>query len=152
MPIKPATKEDAPFLLRKIKELAAFENAADKVTLTLEQFIKDGFGPTPLFKAVVLNSGNADAGFALYYNRYSTWKGKALYLEDLYISPEFRNKGLGKELMNFLIKEANETGCSRFEWQVLNWNTPAIEMYKKLGAEIDDEWLNCRLKEEQLRP
>ena len=149
--IRKAKKEDAAFILQMIKELAKFERAPEKVTLTLEQLTKDGFNAKPLFEALILENSNGQSiGFALYYNRYSTWRGKTLYLEDLYIIPSERGSGLGIKVMEYLRREAIDTGCARFEWQVLDWNSPAIEFYEKLGAELDGEWINCRIEGDAL--
>lgn len=150
--IRKAIVEDATFILEMIKELAHFEKAPEKVTLQLEQLIQDGFGENPLYEAIIIYDENGESiGFGLYYNRYSTWKGKSLYLEDLYIKPSARGRGYGKRVMHYLKEHAITTGCSRFEWQVLEWNEPAIRLYEKLGAEIDAEWMNCRLEGDALK-
>lgn len=146
-----AKKEDGPFIFELINKLAEFERAADKVIIDLEQLVKDGFGEDPLYFAHILECDGKRAGFTLCYYRYSTWKGRSLYLEDLFVLPEFRKRGLGKLALTQLKKLANEVGCGRFEWQVLDWNEPAIEFYKSIGAELDPEWINCRLEGETLR-
>lgn len=146
-----ATKEDSAFIFKLINELAKFEKAADKVAINLEQLERDGFGSDPLYFAHILEFNGKKAGFTLCYYRYSTWKGKSLYLEDLFVLPEYRGQGLAKLALNKLKAHANEVGCGRFEWQVLDWNEPAIEFYKSIGAELDSEWINCRLEGISLR-
>lgn len=141
-----ANIEDCEFIFQLIKELAVFEKAGDKVTLTLEQLKKDGFGEESLYFSHILEWNGERAGFTLCYYRYSTWKGKSLYLEDLFVLPEYRGKGLAKMALSELKKHANDVGCGRFEWQVLDWNETAIEFYKSIGAELDPEWINCRLE------
>ena len=148
--IREAKKSDGPFILEMIKQLAKFEKALDKVTLDLETLIQDGFAENPLFHSLIIEEADVPIGFALYYNRYSTWKGKSLYLEDLYIKPEHRGRGYGLAVMKYLAKLAVESECKRFEWQVLDWNEPAIKLYKTLSAEIDGEWLNCRVENQAL--
>lgn len=143
--------DDCEFIYQLIKDLAVFEKAGDKVTLTLEQLKKDGFGEEPLYFSHILEWSGERAGFTLCYYRYSTWKGKSLYLEDLFVLPEYRGKGLAKMALSELKKHANDVGCGRFEWQVLDWNEPAIEFYKSIGAELDPEWINCRLEGHALR-
>ncbi len=134
------------FIFDMIKGLAAYEKAPEQVTLSLDQLKLDGFGDSPLFNAIILELDDLPVGFSLFYNRYSTWKGKSLYLEDLYILPEHRGNGLGKDAMLYLAKLAIDTNCGRFEWQCIDWNEPAINFYKSLKADIDGEWLNCRLE------
>ncbi|MCB0280649.1 MAG: GNAT family N-acetyltransferase, partial [Calditrichaeota bacterium] len=117
--------------------------------VSVEQLERDGFGTSPLFEALILEFNSETVGFALFYYRYSTWKGKSLYLEDLYVDPEYRNNGIGLAVMKHLVNHAIKTDCKRFEWQVLDWNTPSIEFYKKIGAELDSEWINCKLRHSQ---
>lgn len=149
--IRPAIKKDAPFILEMIKELATFEEAADQVELSLAALEKDGFGENPLYQSLIIeNEDKHSIGFCLFYYRYSTWKGKSLYLEDLYIQPAHRGNGAGKMVMEYLIGLAKSTGCGRFEWQVLDWNSKAIKLYESLGATLDGSWINCRI-EEQLK-
>lgn len=149
--IRSAIKEDAPFILEMIKELATFEKAADQVEISLATLEKDGFGENPLYQSLIIENAEKRAiGFCLFYYRYSTWKGKSLYLEDLYIKPADRGNGAGKMVMEYLIDHAKTTNCGRFEWQVLDWNTKAIKLYESLGATLDASWINCRI-EEQLK-
>lgn len=143
--IRRAVKEDCPRLLELVKELAVYERAPDEVTVTLEHFEESGFGKNPVWWAFVAENENGIQGFALYYIRYSTWKGQAMYLEDILVTESARGKGIGKLLMDQLILEAREKGFDRIIWQVLEWNEPAINFYKKYNAEFDAEWTNCRI-------
>lgn len=146
MKIRKARAQDSESILEMIHELAEFEKAKDKVDLSLDQFVEDGFGQSALFEALIVEVDGQNIGFSLFYNRYSTWKGKSLYLEDLYIKPAYRGKGYGKEVMLYLTELAKKTNCLRFEWQVLDWNTGAIKFYKGLGADLDGKWINCRIE------
>ncbi|HEY0680603.1 MAG TPA: GNAT family N-acetyltransferase [Chitinophagaceae bacterium] len=140
--IRRAVKEDCPRMLELIKELAVYERAPDEVTVTLEHFTKSGFGPNPVWWAFVAEENGVIAGFALYYIRYSTWKGQRMYLEDFIVTDEHRGKGIGKLLFDRLIIEAREKGWNAIGWQVLKWNEPAINFYKKYNAALDGEWYN----------
>lgn len=148
--LRVATKEDCPRLMELVHELALFEKAPDEVTVTLDEFIGAGFGAKPVWKAFVAEADGVIVGFAVYYIRYSTWKGSRLYLEDLIITEAYRGKGLGKLLFNRLIQEARELGFSGMVWQVLDWNEPAINFYNKYEANIEAGWLNASLSREQL--
>jgi GNAT superfamily N-acetyltransferase len=143
--IRKATKEDCPMLLDLIHELATYEKAPHEVTVTPGHFIESGFGEKPVWWAFVAEVENQIVGFALYYIRYSTWKGQAMYLEDILITNEMRSKGIGKLLFDRLIEEAKEKKFNRIIWQVLDWNEPAINFYKKYNADIDAGWLNCSI-------
>ncbi|SDE69412.1 L-amino acid N-acyltransferase YncA [Mucilaginibacter pineti] len=145
-----AVKEDCPRLMELVHELALFEKSPEEVTVTLDEFIEAGFGAKPVWKAFVAEVEGAIVGFAVYYIRYSTWKGSRLYLEDLIITEAYRGKGLGKLLFNRLIQEAKELGFSGMVWQVLDWNEPAINFYNKYEANIEAGWLNASLSKEQL--
>jgi GNAT superfamily N-acetyltransferase len=148
--IRVAEKNDCPRLLELISELALFEKAPEEVTVTLAQFEDAGFGLKPVWKAFVAEADGFVVGFALYYVRYSTWKGCRLYLEDLIVTEAYRGKGIGTLLIKTLIKEALEKGFSGMLWQVLDWNEPAIAFYKKLNASFDASWTNVSLAKEQL--
>ncbi|MBC7875493.1 MAG: GNAT family N-acetyltransferase [Ferruginibacter sp.] len=149
--IRKAIKEDCPRLLELITELAIYEKAPDDVTVTPEHFADSGFGEKPVWWAFVAETpaksgeGNEVQGFALYYIRYSTWKGQAMYLEDILVTESMRGNKIGKLLFERLIEEAKEKKFNRIIWQVLDWNEPAINFYKKYNADFDGEWLNCSL-------
>lgn len=143
--IRRAVKEDCPRLLELVRELAEYERAPQEVTITQEHFTESGFGPNPVWKAFVAELDGKVEGFALYYVRFSTWKGQRMYLEDILVTERLRGMGAGKLLMDRLIVEARELGFSGIVWQVLEWNDPAINFYKKYNAAFDPEWVNCSI-------
>jgi GNAT superfamily N-acetyltransferase len=145
MNIRGAERKDCPRLMQLVNELAVYEKAPEEVTVTLEHFEESGFGDKPVWWAFVAEENGVILGFALYYIRYSTWKGQAMYLEDILVTESARGKGIGSLLFDRLIEEAKERGFNRIIWQVLEWNEPAINFYKKYNAEIDEEWLNCSI-------
>jgi RimJ/RimL family protein N-acetyltransferase len=143
-----ANEEDMGDVLSFIKMLAAYEKAPNEVIVTEDQLIKDGFGEQPRFEVYLAkdtNNSNKTAGLCFFSYKYSTWKGLSLYLEDLFILEEARRQGLAQEFIRLLCLKAKEMNCQRFEWQVLDWNKPAIDFYKNIGAEFDGEWLNVRM-------
>ncbi|HEY2582941.1 MAG TPA: GNAT family N-acetyltransferase [Mucilaginibacter sp.] len=148
--IRFAKKEDCPRLLELVHELALFERAPEEVTVTLQEFEDAGFKENPVWKAFVAEVDGLIVGFALYYVRYSTWKGCRLYLEDLIVTETMRGNGAGKLLFNRVIEETKILGYSGMVWQVLDWNEPAINFYKKYEANIEAGWLNAALSKEQL--
>jgi GNAT superfamily N-acetyltransferase len=144
--IRRAKKEDCVRLLELVTELAIYERAPNDVTVSLEHFIESGFGENPVWWAFVAEENGYIQGFALYYIRYSTWKGQAMYLEDIIVTDDTRGKGIGKLLFDRLIVEAKEKKFNRITWQVLEWNEPAINFYKKYeNVHFDGGWLNCSL-------
>jgi GNAT superfamily N-acetyltransferase len=143
--IRKAIKEDCPRLLELIKELALYEKAPEEVTVSIEHFEESGFGENPVWWAFVAEADGKVNGFALYYIRYSTWKGQRMYLEDILVTERWRGKGLGKLLFDRLMVEAKDRELNGIVWQVLDWNEPAINFYKKYNASFDGEWVNCAI-------
>jgi GNAT superfamily N-acetyltransferase len=148
--IRVAQRDDCPRLMELVNELALYEKAPEEVTVTLQEFEDAGFGAKPVWKAFVAEADGLIVGFAVYYIRYSTWKGCRLYLEDLIVTEDYRGKGVGKLLFDRLITETKELGYSGMVWQVLDWNEPALNFYKKYEASIEAGWLNGSLSKEQL--
>lgn len=145
-----AIKTDCERILELINELAVYEKAPEEVTVMLDEFIDAGFGEDPVWKAFVAeDSTEGIIGFALFYTRYSTWKGRRLYLEDFLVTESYRGKGAGKLLFERVIKEAKENNYNGMVWQVLDWNEPAIHFYKKYQAHIEEGWLNASFSKEQ---
>ena len=144
--LREARSEDCARLLDLVRELAAFERAPHEVTITLEAFRETGFGPAPVWKAFVAEAEDGSIpGFALYYLRFSTWKGIRMYLEDILVTASMRSQGIGSMLMDRCILEARTKGYDAIVWQVLNWNQDAIRFYERFGARMDDQWLNATL-------
>ncbi len=148
--IRVAVKADCERLLELINELALYERAPEEVTVTLAEFEEAGFGKNPVWKAFVAELDGIIQGFALYYIRYSTWKGCRLYLEDFLVTESLRGKGIGKILFETIIQEAKDLGFNGMTWQVLDWNEPALNFYKKYEAQIESGWLNGSLSKEQI--
>lgn len=148
--LREAVREDCPRLLELVHELALFEKAPEEVTVTLEEFENAGFGEKPVWKTFVAEVNGVIVGFALYYIRYSTWKGCRMYLEDLIVTESCRGCGVGRLLFDRLIVEAREMGFNGMSWQVLDWNEPAIKFYKKYEAALDGAWINGSLSKEQI--
>lgn len=150
--IRPATPEDAAVILGFIIELAVYEKAGHEVEATEETVRSSIFGEGSVTDAVILEADGKPAGFAVWFYSYSTWQAKnGLYLEDLYVSPDFRGSGAGKLLLKHLARVAVEKGCGRFEWSVLDWNEPAIRVYDAVGAEPQNEWIRYRLAGQKLK-
>jgi GNAT superfamily N-acetyltransferase len=144
--IRKAVRSDCPAMLELVRELAVYEKAPDEVTVDPLHFEESGFGNNPVWWALVAESEEGNVvGFALYYIRYSTWKGQVMYLEDLLVTEKMRGHGIGHQLVDTLIKEAREKGFRRIVWQVLEWNEPAINFYRKYHASFDPEWVNVTL-------
>jgi GNAT superfamily N-acetyltransferase len=145
-----ALKEDCPRLMELIHELADYEKMPEEVTVTLAEFMEAGFGTNPVWKAFVVENEEQIQGFALYYTRYSTWKGCRLYLEDFIVTEQQRGKGLGKLLFERVMQEAKDKNYNGMNWQVLDWNEPAINFYNKYTAQIESGWLNASFNKDQL--
>jgi GNAT superfamily N-acetyltransferase len=141
--IRKAIKSDVPALFALINELAVFEKAPEEVINTEEKMMEEGFGESPYFQAFVAEVDGQVVGMSLVYFRYSTWKGKTVYLEDLIVNEPFRNRGIGKLLFERTMVFAREENCARMTWQVLDWNEPAISFYKNYGAQFDNGWINA---------
>ena len=149
--IRIGTVNDLPQVLNLIKDLAAFENEPNEVEVTITEMQNWGFGKDKIYDFFVIEIDNKIIGLALYYFKYSTWKGKCLFLEDIIVKENDRNKGYGKKLFNAVIEVAKNTGVKRMEWQVLDWNKNAIEFYNKYQANLDSKWINCKLNYSQLQ-
>jgi GNAT superfamily N-acetyltransferase len=148
--IRIGKKEDLPHVLELVKELAAYEKAAHEVINTVALMEQDGFGENPIFGFFVAETNGTIVGISLYYWRYSTWKGKRLYLEDIVVTESQRGGGIGKLLFDRTLQHALDENCSGMMWQVLDWNEPAINFYKKYGSKLDGEWINCTLERDQI--
>lgn len=143
--IRPALPQDLPSILNLIRELARFERAESEFVLQESELQQALFGPQPLCFAWVAQIQGHTAGFLLGYYRFSTWKGRMLYVEDVYVQEAYRRQGLGQKLMQAAIHKAQEENLAGLSWQVLDWNQPAIDWYAKMGAKLDAEWINVRL-------
>jgi GNAT superfamily N-acetyltransferase len=148
--IRPAAVEDAPLLMAMILELAEFERELDLVSNRAEDLARDGFGPQPRFRALIAEWSGEPAGYALFFGYYSTWAGRGLFLEDLFVRQAFRGRGIGKALLAAVARIALEDGCYGVHWEVLDWNEPAIEFYKGLGAQFREHWRAVMLGGESL--
>ena len=149
--IRDAKKEDMPQVLNLIKELAIFEKEPEAVVVTVEDLENDGFGTTPQFHCFVAEVNSKIEGIALIYNRYSTWKGRAIHLEDLIVSENMRGNGIGSKLLDEVIKYGHKLGVRRINWEVLDWNEPAIAFYEKNGANVMRDWNVVQLNEEAIK-
>jgi len=149
--IRPATAADVPQILAFIRALAVYEREPDAVTATEADLLAHGFGPNPFYFCLIAEHDSRPAGFAVYFFNYSTWVGRpGLYLEDLFVEPQFRGLGIGKALLQKVAAIAVENNCPRLQWEVLDWNTPAIDFYSAMGAEFLDTWRNVRVSGEAL--
>jgi GNAT superfamily N-acetyltransferase len=149
--IRPATPDDIPQILAFIRELALYEREPDAVVATESDLLRDGWGETPRFRCVIAESSGDIAGFALFFTSYSTWRGHhGIRLEDLYVTPAYRGKGIGKALLRHVAQIALDEGCPRLEWDVLAWNQPAIDFYHSQGAVVLNEWRIMRVADEAL--
>ena len=147
MIIRKGTPTDMPTVLNLIKELAIFEKEPNAVVITVDDLLRDGFGESPLFHTFVAEVDNQIIGTALYYYRYSTWKGRTIHLEDLIVKEDKRGSGAGFALYSEVIRQGKRDNVRRIEWNVLDWNTPAIEFYEKSGARILNDWLVAQMDE-----
>ena len=149
--VRPATPADVPLILALIRELAAYEREPDAVVATEEDLLRDGFGPSPRFHVLIGEHAGEPVAFAFYFFTYSTWRGRpCLYLEDLFVRPSARRRGMGLLLLRELAAIAVRERCDRFVWQVLDWNTPAIAFYETLGARPLREWITMRVEGEAI--
>lgn len=148
MIIRKGIQKDMPAVLDLIKQLATFEKEPEAVVVTVDDLVRDGFGKNPLFYTLVAEIENKIIGIAVYYYRYSTWKGKTIHLEDLIVKEENRGSGAGFALYSEIIMQGKKDNVRRIEWNVLDWNTPAIKFYKKSGAKVLDDWLVAQMDEE----
>lgn len=150
--IRRGTEADISGMMRLVKELALFERAPEAVVNTETMLREDGFGKHSIYKVFVAEDAatNDIIGMALYYTAYSTWKGKIFFLDDLVVTERFRKFGIGKRLLDEVLREAHEAGVEQIRWQVLDWNEPAIHFYKKIGAELDPEWITCKMSKAEI--
>lgn len=149
--IRPAVQSDIPLILQLIRELAEYEKLLDQAVATEADLLRDGWGPEPKFRSIIAEWNRQPAGFGLYFYNYSTFQGRpGLYVEDVFVRPEFRGRGIGKALFIHMARIAVRENCGRFQWQVLDWNTPAIDFYHSLGAKVMKEWLTMRVEEKTL--
>ncbi|MEO2060862.1 MAG: GNAT family N-acetyltransferase [Mesonia sp.] len=149
--VRKATKNDMPSVLKLINELAVYEREPDAVEVTVADLERDGFGDQPLFNCFVAEGENKIVGMALFYNRYSTWKGKTIHLEDLIVNEDYRGKGIGMQLYKKVMQFALEENIKRVEWVVLDWNTPAVNFYKNTGASVFSEWDTVQFDQDSIK-
>jgi GNAT superfamily N-acetyltransferase len=149
--IRPATIDDAALLRALIWELADFEKEPDEVRVTAEDLARDGFGPSPRFRALIAEWEGHPAGYALFFNYYSTWRGAGLYLEDVFVRPSFRGRGIGTTLLAQVAGIARQENCVLMKWEVLHWNQPAVELYKAMGGQFMEEWRSVLLTGDALQ-
>ncbi len=149
--VRKATKNDMPSVLKLINELAVYEREPDAVEVTVADLERDGFGDQPLFNCFVAQAEDKIVGMALFYNRYSTWKGKTIHLEDLIVNEDYRGKGIGMQLYKKVMQFALEENIKRVEWVVLDWNTPAVNFYKNTGASVFSEWDTVQFDQDSIK-
>lgn len=150
--IRQGNEKDVPGMMKLVRELALFERAPEQVVNTEKMLLEDGFGKHSIYKVLVAEEVGTSQiiGMALYYTAYSTWKGKMLFLDDLIVTENWRRYGIGRQLINRFLAVAKELGVNQVRWQVLDWNTPAIDFYKSLGAEMDVEWITVKMSKQQI--
>tara|TARA_R110000796_G_scaffold96719_1_gene202852 strand:+ start:248242 stop:248718 length:477 start_codon:yes stop_codon:yes gene_type:complete len=149
--IRKGTAKDLTQVFELVKELAEYEKALHEVENSVERMTEDAFGEKPIFEFFVAEADGKIEGTAIFYYRYSTWKGKAIFLEDLVVRKEKRGAGIGKKLLDAIVQEAKDVDARQVMWQVLDWNEPAINFYKKLGTDLDEGWINCKLELKQIQ-
>lgn len=149
--IRHATPADIPLMYSLVRALAEYEREPHSVKITEEQLLRDGFGPNPYYECLIAEADGKPAGFALYFPIYSTWQGPSLHLEDLFMQPEFRGHGIGKALLQAVAAAAVKRGCARLQWDVLDWNQPAIDFYHSIGAVMLGDWRRMRMTGEALQ-
>lgn len=149
--VRKGMKEDMQAVHALICELALYEKAPQEVTNTVEDMQRDGFGDQPVFRCLVAESEGVIVGMAIYFIKYSTWKGKGVYLDDIVVTEPLRGKGIGSRLFDEVIRDSFSLGANQMHWQVLDWNEPAIRFYRKYNASLDGEWINCKLDHDALR-
>lgn len=149
--IRPAAPSDIPLMHTLVRALAEYEREPHSVKITEEQLLRDGFGPRPYYECLIAEEGGNRAGFALYFPIYSTWQGPSLHLEDLFVLPEFRGRGIGKALLQNVAAAAVKRGCVRLQWDVLEWNHPAINFYHSIGATMLHDWRRMRVTGDALQ-
>ena len=149
--VRKATKNDMPSVLKLINELAVYEREPDAVEVTVADLERDGFGDQPLFNCFVAEAEDKIVGMALFYNRYSTWKGKTIHLEDLIVNEDYRGKGIGVQLYKKVMQFALDENIKRVEWVVLDWNTPAVNFYKNTGASVFSEWDTVQFDQDSIK-
>jgi GNAT superfamily N-acetyltransferase len=149
--VREGKREDVPQVLELIRELALYERAPHEVTNTVEMMLEDGFGKNPVYGMFVAEINKRIIGISVYYFRYSTWKGRRLYLEDIVVTESMRGNKIGKALFEATMEKTLELKCSGLVWQVLDWNEPALNFYRKYNASMDSEWVNCALSDVQIR-
>ena len=148
--IRKGTKEDMPSVHALIYELAVYEKAPEEVTNTVEDMLQDGFGEQPIFFCLVAEVERKIVGTAIYHLKYSTWKGRGVYLDDIVVTESMRGKRIGSLLFDAVVKDSQSLNAKQLHWQVLDWNEPAIHFYKKYQANMDGEWINCKLTQQQI--
>jgi GNAT superfamily N-acetyltransferase len=148
--IRPATIDDVPLLMRFSRELAEYEHEPTAMVITEKALATDGFGSQPKFRALLAEWDGQPIGYALFYDFYSSWRGPGIFLEDLFVREQFRGRGIGRALLSQVARIAKQEGCHALRWEVLDWNKPAIEFYKSLGARFLDEWKQVLLEADDL--
>jgi GNAT superfamily N-acetyltransferase len=148
--IRKGTPHDVPSVLGLIRELALYEKAPLEVTNTEADMLRDGFGEAPVYRLLVAESDGVVVGMAIYFIKYSTWKGKGVYLDDIVVTEPMRGQGIGAKLFKAVMQDARDMDAKQMHWQVLDWNEPAIRFYQRYGCDFDSEWINCKLNREQI--